>query len=116
MIRSETQARAPKVALATRSKAKRTMRTGSTEGVKYVGLILLAILLLILSAITGYQIRRVSYDISACRAELSALGMKELNLKRELDSLKSKEHLEKIGKTLGLHPPKKHQIVFLKGD
>jgi len=114
MIRSAAQARTPRVGMTTRSRNKQALRAEGTTKMRELGLMVLGAVLLILSAVTGYQVSQVSQDIAAYREELKAFGIEEERLMGEIDRLKSKKNLEKLGKSLGLHPPKKYQVVHLR--
>ncbi|OCC14746.1 hypothetical protein DBT_1806 [Dissulfuribacter thermophilus] len=86
----------------------------STISLREMGLIFISVVLFGLSVVTGYEIKSVSKEISTYREELKAFGEEEERLKGELARFTEKTRLEKIGRALGLHPPKKSQIVHIK--
>ncbi len=86
----------------------------STISLREMGLLFISVALLGLSVVTGFEIKNVSKEISTYREELKAFAEEEDRLKGELARFSEKTRLEKIGRALGLHPPKKSQIVHIK--
>jgi len=114
MIRSAAQVKTPRVSAPSRGKSRQAYRAEGTTNFKELGLMVLGVVLLVISAVTGYQIKQVSQEIAQYREDLKAFGQEEERLMGEIDRLRSRESLERLGTALGLHPPKKTQVVHLK--
>ena len=114
MIRSAAQVRTPRMATTQRATGKKVLRAEGTTSMREIGLMVLGVVLLVLSAVTGYEINRVSGEIASYREGLKAFGREEERLIGEIDRFKSKKNLERLGASLGLHPPRKTQIVHVR--
>jgi len=79
------------------------------------GLVSAAILLLFLclSGFTSYKIRSVAQDISMLEQRYAALQKEKGQLHARLSDLVQRDRLAKVGKRLGLHPPKDSEITTL---
>jgi len=75
-----------------------------------VGLIILAFGLGVWSS---FQVKSASKQVLLLRTEASSLGARHAELQKTYEALTSRASLERMGKRLGLHPPKKEQLIFL---
>ncbi len=74
----------------------------------------LCLFLLLLGGWTSYQVKVVADQVEALRTEAVRLETQNERLVQVHKTLTSKDNLEKIGRRLGLHPPKKEQLILLK--
>ena len=114
MIRSITHIKTPRLSSGNRVRTRNTSRAEGTTNLRDLGLMVFGVVLLVISAVTGYQIQKVSQEIATYREGLKAFGREEERLMREIDGMKSRQNLERLGVSLGLHPPEKTQVVHLK--
>ena len=114
MSRSISHIKTPRLSSGNRVKTRNAGRAEGTTNLRELGLMVFGVVLLVISAVTGYQIQEVSREIAAYREGLKAFGREEERLMREIDGMKSRQNLERLGASLGLHPPEKTQVVHLK--
>jgi len=86
------------------------VKTGVTQGTFYLFLGILAGLSLFLLVILGYQ----TYKGFKLYTRVVALRQEYFSLKKEYKALTSNKVLVEKAKELGLHPPKKEDIIILR--
>ncbi len=74
----------------------------------------LCLCLLLLGLWTSYRVKMVADELKALEVESARLQTENQQLVNKHNLLISRANLEKLGRRLGLHPPKKNQLVFLK--
>lgn len=62
----------------------------------------------------SYEIRAVGQDLERLRYEAARLQAQNEGLRNEMASLQTREHLEQLGRGLGLRAPTKDQLVLLR--
>ncbi len=75
---------------------------------------LLCLVLVLLGGWTGYQVRLVAEQVEALRAEAAELETRNEVLLQAKKDLISGDNLKEMGSRLGLHPPRKEQLVLLR--
>jgi len=95
-------------------KNQRKTQKRDTALLKEAVLVVIVVILLILSMVTASRIKDVVKEISTYREEMKALNREGKKLQGEIARLSNKKRLQKIGRSLGLHPPKDSQIVHMK--
>jgi cell division protein FtsL len=73
----------------------------------------LAVLLIIPEFWTVYQTRKIAKDIEFLQMEEGRLSAQYQDFSTQMDRLKARSRMEKLGKKMGLHPPTDKQIIFL---
>lgn len=69
--------------------------------------------LLILGLWTAHDTRKIAKDIEFLQMEEVRLNTRYQDFSSQMDLLKARSRMEKLGKKLGLHPPTDRQIIFL---
>ena len=69
--------------------------------------------LLILGLWTAHDTRKIARDSEFLQIEGSRLSAQHQDLSSQMDLLKARSRMEKLGKKLGLHPPTDRQIISL---
>ena len=92
-------------------------RTKASASKKSIALVLSVALLFILIAVGTWisvQVYTTSKEVSQLTRQHNTLMAENQLLTSELKQLTDSNKLEEIGKKLGLHPPRKNQIIYLK--
>ena len=74
----------------------------------------MCLVLVLLGGWTGYQVRLVAEQVEALRAEAAELETRNEVLLQAKKDLISGDNLKEMGSRLGLHPPRKEQLVLLR--
>ncbi|HID97559.1 MAG TPA: hypothetical protein EYP57_05150 [Thermodesulfobacteriaceae bacterium] len=70
--------------------------------------------MLVLGLWTGREIRSIAKDLEVLQTEAVQLNSMNEKLSKDRDELVHSEQMKKIGRKLGLHPPRTGQVVYLK--
>ncbi len=84
---------------------------------KSLALVLSIALLFILIAVgtwVSIQVYTTSKEVSKLNRKYNSLAAENQMLTAELTQLTDSQKLEEIGKKLGLHPPRKNQVIYLR--
>jgi len=69
--------------------------------------------LLIFGLWTTHDTRKIAKDSELLQVEEDRLSTRYQDLNTQMDRLKARSRMEKLGKKLGLHPPTNRQIISL---
>lgn len=69
--------------------------------------------LLILGFWTTHETRKIAKDMEFLQIEEDRLSAQYHDFSTQMDQLKARSRMEKLGKKLGLHPPTNRQIISL---
>ncbi|MGB9497391.1 MAG: FtsL-like putative cell division protein [Dissulfuribacterales bacterium] len=78
-----------------------------------IAIIFALAVLLTLGFWTAHQTRKTAKDIELLQAEKGRLSAQYQDFSTQVDRLKARSRLEKLGKKMGLHPPADRQIISL---
>jgi cell division protein FtsL len=80
---------------------------------KTIALIFALSALLILGFWTTHETRKISKDIELLQIEEGRLSAQYQDFSTQMDRLKARSRMEKLGKKMGLHPPTERQTISL---
>ncbi|MCK4605446.1 MAG: hypothetical protein KAU41_12290 [Deltaproteobacteria bacterium] len=80
---------------------------------KTIALIFALAALLILGFWTMHETRKIAKDIEFLQIEEGRLGAQYQDFSTQMDRLKARNRMEKLGKKMGLHPPTDRQTISL---
>jgi len=80
---------------------------------KTIALIFALAALLILGFWTTHQTRKIGKDIECLQIEEGRLSAQYQDFSTQMDQLKARGRMEKLGKKMGLHPPTNRQTISL---
>ncbi|PXF59382.1 MAG: hypothetical protein C4B58_03465 [Deltaproteobacteria bacterium] len=80
---------------------------------KTIALIFALVALLILGFWTTHETRKIAKDIEFLQIEEGRLSAQYQDFSNQMDQLKTRSRMEKLGKKMGLHPPTGRQTISL---
>ena len=80
---------------------------------KTIALIFALVALLILGFWTTHETRKIAKDIEFLQIEEGRLSAQYQDFSTQMDQLKARSRMEKLGKKMGLHPPTDRQTISL---
>ncbi len=82
--------------------------------VKAVAALALLAALLVASFVTSWKIRQVASELETLRAQYQQQMKEQQTLAADLEKLLDRKSLEKLGRSLGLHPASKDQVRIVR--
>ena len=80
---------------------------------KTTALIFALVALLVLGFWTTHETRKIAKDIECLQIEEGRLSAQYQDFSTQMDRLKARSRMEKLGKKMGLHPPTNRQTISL---